>query len=107
MRELPQPPLSGWQLAAIRVVAAVGGVVLMVLGFFFSIFVISVLLVLGTVFGSWWWWRTRDLRRALREQRAHQASWPRDLREDASIIEGEIIEGEVVRDDDPKPPLPG
>lgn len=103
MRELPRAPLSGWQLVLARVIGTLAGAALLVVGFFFSLFVLGALLLAGSVLAAWWWWRTRDLRQALREQRAR---WPQDGQADFDIVEGEIIEGEIIREEDSTPRLP-
>ena len=70
-----------------RIIAALGAFALLVLGFFFSLVLLAVILVLGLAGWGYFWWKTRHARRAMREQAR-----------DSSIIEGEavVIEGETV-----------
>ena len=69
---------------------------LCVLAFMFSLVALAVVAVIGAGFAGWLWWKTRALRRAMRQHRMPDASqW--------SSENGQIIEGEAIRTDDPSP----
>ena len=74
-----------------KVFAAIGGVILLIIGFMFSIVVLAVAVVLGLGIWGWFWWKTRKLRQQIdarmRESAAHA---PTDT------PGGDIIEGEAV-----------
>lgn len=67
-----------------KLVALIVGAGLLVLGFMFSLVILAIVAVAGIAVFGWFWWKTRDLRKALREQATH------DMRA------GEVIEGEAV-----------
>jgi fatty acid desaturase len=74
MNSAPQPP----SLAA-KILALVGGAILLVLGFMFSLVLLSVLVVVGLALGAWFFWKTRHLRKAMREaaaRRRHRRTAP-------------------------------
>ena len=71
-----------------RILNALLSVVLLVVGFFFSLVAFAVAAVVGTLGAAWLWWKTRELRR---EMRAHMENPPRPA-------DGYVIEGEVIRD---------
>lgn len=60
--------------------ALLGAAILLVLGFVFSVVVVSVIAVLGLAACGYFWWKTRRLRSEMREHAA-----------DADAIEGEVI----------------
>lgn len=68
---------------------------LFVLAFMFSVVALAVVAVVGLGVAGWFWWKTRALRRQMREQ-GSMASAGR------AQADGEIIEGEVVREDAPR-----
>ena len=83
-----------------RVLATVAAAGLFVLAFMMSAFVLAGALALGLVAWGWFWWKTRAVRRALREQM-------RNAPPGSQAWEGReitIIEGEVIRDADERPP---
>ncbi|WP_310450024.1 hypothetical protein [Sulfuritalea sp.] len=66
-----------------RILAALAGVVLLVVGFMFSLVLLAVLAVLavaGLVGLGWFWWKTRALRKTMKQRPA-----------DGHVIEGEAI----------------
>ena len=63
-----------------RILAALAGVVLLVVGFMFSLVLLAVLAVAGLVGLGWFWWKTRALRKTMKQR-------PTD---------GHVIEGEAV-----------
>lgn len=63
-----------------RILAALAGVILLVVGFMFSLVLLAVLAVAGLVGLGWFWWRTRKLRKAMKQRPA-----------DGHVIEGEAI----------------
>lgn len=67
-----------------------------------SALLISVLLVVGAVVGGWLWWQTRALRRRLREQlQQSEAGKPGARPEGAGRSDGEVIEGDFIRETKP------
>lgn len=62
------------------------GAALLVVGFMFSLVVMSVAVVVGLVVWGWFWWRTRRLRQALRAGPSQSDGGP----------SGEVIDGEAV-----------
>jgi hypothetical protein len=74
----------------VKVIAMLGGVVVLVLGFMFSMVLISFIVLIGFAAWAYFWWKTRDLRKAMKAQRASQ---PMNAGNEAG---GEIIEGEVI-----------
>jgi hypothetical protein len=85
-----------------RIVAALVTLGAMVIGLMFSVVIFAVALVLGIgVFGWLWWKMRRALRQAREDPRFQQF---RDAANDGNGPRGEIIEGEVIRQewkDDP------
>ena len=68
------------------------GAILLLLGFMFSVVILSVLAVIGLGVWIYFWWKTRALRRAM------QANVPRQ-EPDGQIIDGEAIVVEEYRVD--------
>jgi hypothetical protein len=69
-----------------KILAVAGGAVLLVVGLMFSAVLFVVILVLGVLALGYFWWKTRELRKVMRE-RAPAGE---------EIIDGDVIEGEVV-----------
>ena len=69
------------------------GASLLVLALMFSLVAFSVIAVGGAIAGTWLWWKTRDVRKQMQEQMQQQAN--------QRPTTGYIIEGEVIRDDEP------
>lgn len=69
-----------------RVLALIGGTILLVLGFMFSVVLLAIVAVAALGFGGYFWWRTRGLRKAMREHSAGSGS----------TEEGHVIDGEAV-----------
>lgn len=69
-----------------RILAALAGVILLVVGFMFSLVLLAVLAVAGLVGLGWFWWKTRALRKAMKQRPA-----------DGHVIEGEAIEVEDIQ----------
>lgn len=80
-----------------KIVAAIGGVILLVLGFMFSLVVLAIAVVAGLGIWGWFWWKTRKLRQALRDN--PPPGWDRPAAPDGHVIEGEavIVEEETTR----------
>jgi uncharacterized protein YneF (UPF0154 family) len=76
-----------------KLLAAVGGVALLVLGFMFSLVVLAVALVVGLGVWGWFWWKTRKLRQQINEQMREN---PPPGWEGPSSPAGHVIEGEAV-----------
>lgn len=81
-----------------KLLAAVGGVVLLVLGFMFSLVVLAVAVVVGLGVWGWFWWKTRKLRQQIKEQMRAQAPG-KPFPTDGTVIEGEavVVEEETTR----------
>jgi Flp pilus assembly protein TadB len=63
---------------------------------------LAALLVVGAAVGGWLWWQTRGLRRRLREQMQQmEAGRAGSRRTDAGRSEGEVIEGDFIRETKP------
>ncbi len=69
-----------------QVLALVTGVILLVLGFMFSMVLLAVFVALGLTLGVWFFWKTRHLRKAMRETDPMRTS----------AANGNVIEGEAV-----------
>lgn len=69
-----------------QILALVAGVIMLVLGFMFSVVLLAVFVVVGLTLGAWFFWKTRHLRKAMREA-GPVGNPPAD---------GEVIEGEAV-----------
>jgi hypothetical protein len=80
-----QSPSLLSKVAAFVVTIALFGLALM-----FSVLLIAVVLTAGVMAWGYLWWRTRELRKQMRKHP------PSDV-----VIEGEVIEGEVIREVDP------
>jgi Flp pilus assembly protein TadB len=90
-----------------KLFAALVGAVLLVLGLMFSIVIIAVAIAFGLVIWGWIWWKTRALRQQMRAQMeagmAAGAGAAPYSDEEAGAPSGRVIEGEVIRADDPPP----
>ena len=65
----------------------------------------AVLLVVGAAVGGWLWWQTRALRRQLREQMQQmEAGRAGSRRTDDGRSDGEVIEGDFIRETKPWQP---
>lgn len=93
-----------------KIFAALIGAALLVLGLMFSVVIIAVAIAFGLVIWGWMWWKTRALRRQMRDQmearmaagEGASAPYPDG---GAAPSSGRVIEGEVIRaDDPPRPP---
>lgn len=92
-----------------KLFAALAGVVLLVLGLMFSVVIIAVAIAFGLVIWGWIWWKTRALRQQMRAQMedrmaAAEGASAADADEEGAQSSGRVIEGEVIRVDDPPPP---
>lgn len=63
-----------------RILAALVGVILLVVGLMFSLVLLAVLAVAGLVGLGWFWWKTRALRKTMQQRPA-----------DGHVIEGEAM----------------
>lgn len=77
-----------------KLLTALLSIGLLVLGVMFSLVALAVAAVIGLLFAGWFWWKTRALRKALRE--AAPAPAPETARSRAA--DGDIIDGECVRE---------
>lgn len=73
-----------------RVLAAVAAIAALVIGLVFSVFLFAAALVAGVVLFGWIWWK---LRRVMKQVR-------RDPRFSAPAGKGDVIEGEVLREEE-------
>ena len=78
-------------LAAVAATAAVFGLALM-----FSVVLVAVVLVAGTLGWGYLWWKTRELRKQMSVYPPRSPAMEREMAED-DTIKGEVIEGEVIR----------
>ena len=69
-----------------QIFALVAGVILLVLGFMFSVVLLAVFVAFGLTLGAWFFWKTRHLRKAMMEAAAMRTP----------PTEGDVIEGEAV-----------
>ena len=83
-----------------RILNALLSVVLLVVGFFFSLVAFAVAAVVGTLGAAWLWWKTRAMRRQIEEQLAQQPAFQAN----ETAFDGHIIEGEAVREPEPGAP---
>ena len=89
-----------------QIFALVAGLILLVLGFMFSVMLLAVFVAVGLTLGAWFFWKTRHLRKAMRE-----AGAMRNPPADGDVIEGEAViveeyrvgETPVLPDDTRKP----
>lgn len=89
-----------------QALALIAGVILLVLGFMFSLVLLAVFVAVGLMLGAWFFWKTRHLRKAMRE-----AGAMRNPPADGDVIEGEAViveeyrvsETAVLPDDSRKP----
>ena len=77
-----------------KVLTLVLGAAFLVLAFMFSLVALAVVAVGGTLLWGWLWWKTRAIRKQMREQGTGFPPQP---------TEGNIIDGEVIRDTDAPP----
>lgn len=88
---LNPPPLQSPGLLG-RIVAFAVSAALIVLAFMFSLVALAVVGIGGVLLGGWLWWKTRQLRKQMREQ---------GFAVRAESDQGQIIEGEAFRTDEP------
>ena len=86
MRRLPRRAQGFWARLLTGIAMLVSGVVLCAL----SLVMVGVFAIFGGVLWVWAVWRTRDLRRAMREQSLHGVS--REVESGGAVIEGEYVE---------------
>jgi UPF0716 family protein affecting phage T7 exclusion len=89
-----------------KALAIIGGVILVVLGFMFSLIVVAVVAVIGLAFGAWFFWKTRHLRKALREAGAMRGPMPGGavIEGEAIVVEEYQVSGQAVLPDDTRKP---
>ncbi len=95
MKNLPNNPASIPNLLR-KLVAVVATVAMISLALMFSMVVIALILLVGTLAWAYLMWKTRYLRKQMRNHPLHDV-----MREGAaakeSVFKGEVIEGEVIR----------
>ncbi len=69
-----------------QILALIAAVVLLVLGFMFSVVLLAVFVAVGLIVGTWFFWKTRHVRKAMKE-----AAAMRQPPTDGNVIEGEVI----------------
>lgn len=67
------------------------GTILLILGFMFSIVIISIIALIGLGFWSYFWWKTRALRQGMQKHMPRQES-------DGQIIDGEALLSKIEYD---------
>jgi hypothetical protein len=94
MRNLPHNstniPSPLHNLLAVVATAAAFGLALM-----FSVVVVAIILVAGTIASGYLWWRTRELRKQMRNYPPPGMVREGDMAEE-DAIRGEVIEGEAI-----------
>lgn len=98
-------PESGSSLLG-RILRLIVILALLVVGFMFSLVVFAVLAVGGVLVWAYFWWKTRKLRQVLREQGGIAADTARAGQPDI-YAEGNVIEGEVIREETSRDFKPG
>ena len=78
-----------------KIVAALVGLLTLVLGVMFSLVFVVVVVVLGLLVWAYFWWKTRALRRQLRDSARPSAFDPPPAADSAD--DGRVIDGEAVR----------
>ena len=73
-----------------KIIAFVLGAGFLVLAFMFSLVALAVLAVGGLMVWGWLWWKTRAIRQQMKEMQANMQK--------QAPVEGQIIEGEVIRE---------
>lgn len=53
-----------------KILAVAGGVILLVVGFMFSLVILAVIAVAGLAVWIWFWWKTRELRKTMKQRPA-------------------------------------
>lgn len=69
-----------------QILALITALILLVLGFMFSLVLLAVFVAVGLIVGAWFFWKTRHLRKAMREAGATGNS----------PTAGHVIEGEAI-----------
>lgn len=93
-----RPPTSRAKDALVKVSTAIAGGVMLVSALVISVvfFAVAVVVLLGI--GGYMWWRTRELRKALREQlEAQERVFGGSPNAPDDVIEGVVIERTEVR----------
>lgn len=96
-----KPPGLLRKIAAFILAAALVALVLMISAVMFAI-----ILIAGTAAFAYLWWKTRELRKQMRDFRAHGEMMGDEMsggvvKED-EVVKGIVIEGEVIRVVDPR-----
>jgi len=95
MRNLPPAAANpAWQFRKLAV--AVATIAAISVALMFSVVVIAVITVIGTIAWGYLWWKTRDLRKQMRDLSSRSAMMEEKMVNN-EISQGEVIEGEVIR----------
>ena len=87
-----------------RILAAVVSIALLVVGFMFSLVIFAVALAVGlVVFGGMWWKFRKAIRQARQDPRFQQFN-EQMRRSGQPQRGGDVIEGEVIREEPPEEP---
>jgi hypothetical protein len=80
-----------------KLITAMVGAIVLVLGFMFSVVLIAIVVAVGLGVWAWFWWKTRKLRQHMRE--SMPPAWEKHTAPDGNVIEGEavIVEEDVTR----------
>ncbi len=91
-------PTRGPGLSGIlgRILATLVSLAILVIGFMFSIAILSVALVVGAVFFGWVWWKVRRAAKLARADPRFQ-DFTASMNRGAPSPQGDVIEGEVIR----------
>jgi O-antigen/teichoic acid export membrane protein len=79
---------------ALKTLVVLGGTVMLVSAFVFSLVFVAIGLAVVLIFGGYLWWKTRELRRQLRARMEEQQ---RQQQPAGRVIEGEVIPLERTR----------
>jgi Flp pilus assembly protein TadB len=82
-----------------RILAAVVSIALLVVGFMFSLVIFAVALAVGVIVFGWMWWKFRKAIRLARQDPRFQQFNEQMRRGAPPPGRGDIIEGEVIRDE--------
>ncbi len=77
-----------------KIVAFIVGLGVLALGFMFSLVALAIVVLGGLAVWAWLWWKTRAIRQ---QMRAPSTTMPHDFSMESGG--GQIIDGEVIRDD--------
>ena len=104
LRQNPQASVARSPLQT--TLAVVGGAALLAAGLAFSLVVVAIVAVVGSIGFGVFWWKTRAMRRQMRAhmevlaqyQTTHESMRKSSMPQD-DTVSGDVIEGEIIRDE--------